>query len=130
MKCTVKVCSVTWDIMIIAVLTIGTLIAEGISFLEILTIITFCFGLFQGVLQGCKKIAALILVCTVKCALSVIIAYQTYDKECETCPQDKSKTLVGSFLWASVALSAALSVLGTVSSYKNSNSLDLPPIAA
>ena len=130
MRCTVRVCSVTWDFMIISVLTIATLIAEGISFLEILTIITFCFGLFQGVLQGCKRIAALILICTIKCALSVIIAYQTYNKDCETCPQDRAKTLVGTFLWASVALSAALSILGAVSSYKNSNSLDLNPIAA
>ena len=120
----------TWDILIVGVLAIGTLLAEGMGFMEVTIIVTFCFGIFQEALKGCKKMAALILTCTTKCVLAGVVAYQTYATECESCPEDKAKILVGSFLWASVVLSVALNILGAVSTYKNSGSLNTSPIAA
>ena len=102
----------TWDILIVGVLAIGTLLAEGIGFMEVTIIVTFCFGIFQEALKGCKKMAALILTCTTKCVLAGVVAYQTYATECESCPEDKAKILVGSFLSASVVLSVALNIWG------------------
>ena len=130
MNCSVRVFSMTWDILIVGVLAIGTLLAEGMGFMEVTIIVTFCFGIFQEALKGCKKMSALILTCTTKCVLAGVVAYQTYATECESCPEDKAKILVGSFLWASVVLSVALNILGAVSTYKSSGSLNTSPIAA
>ena len=130
MNRSMKIFSMTWNILIVGVLAIGTLLAAGIGFLEVLIIVTFCFGVFQEALKGCKKMGALILTCTSKCVLAGVVAYQTYATECESCPEDKAKILVGSFLWASVVLSVALNILGAVSTYKNSGSLNTSPIAA
>ena len=102
MNCSVRIFSMTWDILIVGVLAIGTLLAEGMGFMEVTIIVTFCFGVFQEALKGCKKMGALILTCTSKCVLAGVVAYQTYATECESCPEDKAKILVGSFLSASV----------------------------